>query len=140
MQDNILMDSVIGIYRSLDELPSDELRQLTVEFGETLCRYKSTFTILTAVALRHLQRLVSPRSYITSSGMSRPGHHISFKVSVLPYGHGKKTPKVGTSLPKVPRFWVSPYQKSSVLPVTCNSDFSKGLTIDLFTTRAKNSG
>jgi len=38
-QDNALADSLIGIYASLDKFSSDELRRLTLEFGETLCRY-----------------------------------------------------------------------------------------------------
>jgi len=38
-QDNDLMDSLVGIYASLDKPSSDELRGLTIELGEILCRY-----------------------------------------------------------------------------------------------------
>lgn len=39
-ENDALMDSLIRLYTSLDKVPSDELRQITIQFGETLCRYE----------------------------------------------------------------------------------------------------
>jgi hypothetical protein len=138
-QDNALMDSLIRIYASLDKLPSDELRQLTIQFGETLCRYGYLIRNSndSRLATSESTRVIEVLEYLVKSVSSRSSYKLqSLRASLRTWLENAKcsyfTPEGDTLLGiTVSEELTSVQNKYRLL--------SKFLTIDLLITLRKNS-
>jgi hypothetical protein len=138
-QDNPVMDSLIRIYESLDELPSDELRQLTIQFGETLCRYDYLIhnSNTSRLATSESTRVIEVLEYLVKSVSSRSSYKLqSLRASLRTWLENPKssyfTPEGDTLLGITVSEELSSVQNKYCL-------LSKFLTIDLLITLRKNS-
>ena len=138
-QDNALMDSLIRIYASLDKLPSDELRQLTIQFGERLCRYDYLIgnSNTSRLATSESTRVIEVLEYLVKSVSGRSSYKLqSLRASLRTWLENPKsnyfTPEGETLLGITVSEELSSVQNKYCL-------LSKFLIIDLLVTLKKNS-